>query len=72
MNSKLSDAISRVRELPEDRQEAAADLLLEFIEHPDDFPVLTPEQQVELNRRLDGNDIASEQEVQTFFARFKA
>lgn len=72
MNSKLSQAIAKIRELSEDRQEAAADLLFEFVEHPDGFPVLTPEQQAELDRRLDGNDIASEQEVQTFFARFKA
>lgn len=72
MNSKLSDAIAKVRELPEDQQEAAADLLLDFVEHSDDFSILTPEQWAEVDRRLANEDIASEEEVKAFFARFKA
>jgi hypothetical protein len=72
MNSKLSDAISRVRELPEDRQEAAAALLLDFLEHGDAETTLSPEQIAELDRRLEENDIASDEEVKAFFARFKA
>lgn len=72
MNSKLSDAIARVRELPEDRQEAAADLLLDFLDHGAADIDLTPEQWAEVERRLEKDDIASEEEVQAFFARFKA
>jgi hypothetical protein len=72
MNSKLSDAISRVRELPEDRQEAAAVVLLDFLEHGDAETTLSPEQIAKLDRRLEVNDIASDEEVKVFFARFKA
>jgi hypothetical protein len=72
MNSKLSDAISRVQELPEDRQEAAAALLLDFLEHGDPEAALTPEQIAELDLRLEDNDVATDEEVQAFFARFKA
>lgn len=72
MNPKLSQAIAKVRELPDDQQDAAADLLLDFVAHPDDFTILTPEQWAEVERRMAENDIASEEEVQAFFARFKA
>jgi hypothetical protein len=72
MNKQLSQAISRVSELPEDRQEAAAALLFDFLEHGDAETTLSPEQIAELDRRLEENDIASDEEVQAFFARFKA
>ena len=72
MNSKLSEAIAKVRELPEAQQEAIAELVLDFVEHAEDYMNLSPEQLAELDRRLDANDIASDEEVQAFFARFKA
>jgi hypothetical protein len=72
MNKRLSDAISRVRELPDDRQEAVAVILLDFLDHQDAGFELTQEQIAELDRRLDANDIASDDEVKDFFARLKA
>jgi hypothetical protein len=71
MNSKLSDAIARVQALTEDQQDAAADLLLDFIEQGPEAG-LTPEQIAELDRRLDENDEVSDEDVKAFFARFKA
>jgi hypothetical protein len=72
MNKQLSEAISRLSELPDDRQQAAATVLLDFMESENAENLLTPEQAAELERRLDDEDYASDEEVQTFFARFKA
>jgi hypothetical protein len=72
MNKRLSEAISRVRELPDERQQAAAVLLLDFLNNECAEIQLTPEQVAELDRRLDQDDFASDEEVQSFFARFKA
>ncbi len=71
MNKRLSEALSRISELPDDRQEAAAELLLDFVEHPEAYE-LTPEQLAEIERRLDDDDYASPEEVEAFFARLKA
>jgi hypothetical protein len=71
MNKLLSDAIVRLKELPEERQEAAASLLLDFLDHGDDFE-LTPEQISEIERRLESNDVATDEEVKAFFERMKA
>ncbi len=72
MNKRLTEAISRVRELPEERQQAVATLLLDFLDNEHAENLLTPEQIAELERRLDDEDYASDKEVQAFFARFKA
>lgn len=72
MNKRLSEAISRLSDLPEDRQQAAAVLLLDFLDNEDAEIELTPEQLAELDRRLDDNDFASEEEAEAFFARLKA
>jgi hypothetical protein len=71
MNKRLSDAIVRLKELPEERQEAAASLLFDFIDHGDDFE-LTPEQIAEIERRLESNEVATDEEVKAFFERMKA
>ena len=71
MNKRLSEALSRISELPEERQEAAADLLFDFVEHPEAYE-LTPEQIAEVERRLEDDDYATAEEVEAFFARFKA
>ena len=73
MNKQLAEAISRLRELPEERQQAAALMILDFIDHGED-DVLTAEQWAEIERRLDEEDdeIASDEEVKAFFDRFKA
>jgi hypothetical protein len=71
MNKRLGEAVARVRELPEERQETAANLLFHFVEHPQAYE-LTPEQLEELDRRLDSDEIASEEDVAAFFASLKA
>jgi hypothetical protein len=70
MNKQLSEAIARVRELPEDRQQAAAVLLLDFLDGDSDIE-LTPEQIAEIERRLEEDDVASDEEVKAFFDRMK-
>jgi len=71
MNKLPSDAIARVTELPDERQEAAATLLFEFLDGADEDFELTPEQIVEIERRLDEDEIASDEEVKVFFDRTK-
>lgn len=71
MNKRLDEAINRLRELPEDRQQAAAVVLLDFLEHDEDIE-LTPEQIAEIERRLEEDDVASSHEVKVFFDRMKA
>jgi hypothetical protein len=70
MNKQLSEAIARVSELPEDRQEAAAVLLLDFLDGGPDIE-LTPEQIAEIERRLEEDEVASDEEVKAFFDRIK-
>jgi hypothetical protein len=70
MNKHLDEAINRLRDLPEDRQQAAAALLLDFLDH-DPTDDLTPEQIAEIERRLAEDDIATEEEVTAFFHRMK-
>jgi hypothetical protein len=73
MNNKLSEAIAKVRALPEEQQDAAADLLLDFVAHPDDFSTLTPEQWAEVEAAMRADEpYATPQEVEAFFAKFKA
>jgi len=72
MNKRLSEAFSRISELPEERQEAAADLLFDFVEHPEAYE-LTPEQIAEVREALrDDEPYATPEEVEAFFAKFKA
>jgi hypothetical protein len=70
MNRQLSEVIARVSELPEDRQQAAAVLLLDFLDRDPDIE-LTAEQLAEVERRLAEDDIATDQEVRDFFDRMK-
>jgi hypothetical protein len=70
MNRQLSEAIARVSELPDDRQQAAAALLVDFLES-DPENELTSEQIAEIERRLAENDIATDEEVKAFFDQMK-
>jgi hypothetical protein len=70
MNKQLSEAIARVSELPKDRQEAAAVLLLDFLDGGPDIE-LTPAQIAEIERRLEQDEVASDEEVKAFFDRIK-
>lgn len=71
MIKQLDEAVTRLRELPEDQQQAAAALLLDFLEHKDDEIELSPEQIEEIERRLAEDDVATDEEVQSFFDRIK-
>ena len=66
MNEKLSEAIARLQQLPEDRQEAAATLLIEFLDREDAVD-LTPQDLAALERYLD--ELAAEKLVKDFFER---
>ncbi|MGO9698977.1 MAG: hypothetical protein ACLPX7_06925 [Xanthobacteraceae bacterium] len=71
MNKRLDEAITRLRELPEERQQAAAVLILDFLERDDEDIELSLEQIAEIERRLAEDDVASDQEVRDFFDRMK-
>jgi hypothetical protein len=70
MNKHLDEAINRLRELPEERQQAAAAMIFDFLEHGHD-EILTPEQWAEVEAALAEDDSASDEEVETFFAQFR-
>jgi hypothetical protein len=59
MNKQLSEAIARLNQLPDERQEAAAALLFDFLERDDDLE-LTPEQLAEIERRLEDDETATD------------
>jgi hypothetical protein len=70
MNKHLEEAVTRLKSLPEDRQNEAADLLFEFLEQEASEVYLTPEQIAEIERRLsDGEPYASDAEVRATFDR---
>jgi hypothetical protein len=72
MNRRLDEALTKVRALSDEEQQAAADLLLDYIEGTSTGTWLSPEQIAEIERRLGDNDIASDEEVKAFFDRMKA
>ena len=72
MNKRLDDAITRLKSLPDERQREAADLLLDFLEQDPSDIELTPERIAEIERRLAENDIATDEEVRTFFERTRS
>ena len=69
MNKQLDEAINRLRDLPEERQQAAAVLLLDFLDHDGEEIELTPDQIAEIERRLEEDDVATDEEVKAFFNR---
>jgi len=65
---ELDEVVARLDELSEERQQAAAVLLLDFLEGHDDI-VLTPDQIAEIERCLEDEDLATDDEVRAFFDR---
>jgi hypothetical protein len=71
MSKLLEKAISRVRELPEERQEAMAELMLGLADEPE--PLLTEEQVAEVElamREVREGKIASDERMATLWRRF--
>ena len=71
MIKQLDDAIGRLRELSADRQQAAAELLLDFLDRDEEDIELSADQIAEIKRRLAEDDIATDEEVKDFFDRTK-
>jgi len=71
MNKRLDEAISRLRDLPDEQQQAAAELLLDFLGDDGESIELTPEQIKEIEAALADDEIATDEEVEAFFARFR-
>jgi hypothetical protein len=70
MNQKLEEAITQIRALPEDRQQEAAFILLDFLDQQNADVYLTPEQIAEIERCASDNEpFATEEEVRSVFAR---
>ena len=67
----MGDVIARLGELPEERQQAAAVLLLDFLDRTDDDIILTPEQLAYIERSLEDEDFATDDEVRAFFDRIR-
>lgn len=72
MNKRLDEVMSKVRALPDAEQQAVAELLSEYLEGNADSTWLTPEQVAEIERRLDDNDIATDEETKVFFDSMKS
>lgn len=71
MSDRLNEVLAKVRQLPEDRQEEAADLLFELVEHDPAQFRLSAKQRAEVRRRLaEPPDYASDEEVEEAFQRF--
>jgi hypothetical protein len=72
MNKRLDEALTKVRALSDEEQQAAAELLFEYLEATAAGTWLTPEQVAEIERRLKEDDIASDEEVSAVFSHLKA
>jgi hypothetical protein len=70
MNKRLEEALTQIRELSDDEQSVAAEMLFEFLEAQKRDIWLSPEQVAEVERRLsDRQPYASDEAVQETFAR---
>ena len=68
MTERLEEAIAKVRRLPRDRQDEAAELLLSVVEDNPNALRLTPQQVAEVERRLGKpSQYAPHEEVRAFF-----
>lgn len=70
MTDRLDEAVAKVRALPADTQEEAAEILLDFIAEDTERYRLTPEQRDEIRRRMAlPPKYATDEEVLTTFER---
>lgn len=66
MNKRLDEVLTKVRALPEQEQQAIAEILTDYLEAE---ILLTPEQWAEVDQALAEDDVAADEEVEAFFAR---
>ncbi len=52
MNKRLDQVLTRLKSLPDEEQDAAADFLVEYLDARQSGDLLTPEQIAEIERRL--------------------
>jgi len=71
MNKHLSEAVARISEFPDERQEEAAVLLQHFLQVGVENIELTPEQLAELDKALSEDEYVTEEQAETFFAQLK-
>jgi hypothetical protein len=70
MNKKFEDAVAQVRALPDERQQEAGDLLIEFLTQKAPEIYLTSEQMADIERRTsDDEPYASDEEIRAVFSR---
>jgi hypothetical protein len=73
MNQRLEEAVSKVRALPDDRQQEAAIILLDFLDRQQSDIALTPEQITEIEAcASDDEPFATDDEVRAVFSRLTA
>ncbi len=70
MNERLRQVIAEIESLPDDRQSAAAEVLLDFVRQEQGDIFLTPGQVAEIERRAASEGpYATESEVHDTFSR---
>ena len=70
MNKRFEEAVEQVKALPDDRQQEAADLLLEFLNHGSPEIYLSSEQIADIERRAaDEEPDASDEEIRAVLSR---
>ena len=70
MTKLLDRAIAKLRELPSDRQDEAAELVLSFVEQDPGSMQLSAEQVAEIERRLgEPTEYVEHAEVRAFFQK---
>ena len=70
MNKRLEEALAQIRELSDDEQTVAAEMLFEFLDAQKRDIWLSPEQVAEIERCLsDKEPYATDEEVRETFAR---
>ncbi len=69
MSERLEKAIARLRELPSADQDAAAELILDYVDQLS-APGLTPEQLAEVRASLAERSFLSEEETKALYRRY--
>ncbi len=72
MNKRLDEALNKVRALSDEEQQAAAELLFDYLQSTEAGTRLTPQQIAEIEQRLEQDDIATDEEVNAVLGSLKA